>query len=195
MDNKTIVTILTSEDVTPLDSECDIEDLILSIKGLDERMAWYKTLKDDRVAKITQEIEKLSNRKNRLKEVITATLKEKDKKTLNFPGVGKVSVKNLKGTWDIKDEYSLKVHLGKELDKDAFEKIVVTKESVSKAELKKVLEMWEKSGSLPVSVERTEDRQSLSVIIDKTFSDSQKMQDVLQSVDEINVEDMDELTI
>ena len=195
MDNKTIVTILTSEDVTPLDSECDIEDLILSIKGLDERMAWYKTLKDDRVAKITQEIEKLSNRKNRLKEVITATLKEKDKKTLNFPGVGKVSVKNLKGTWDIKDEDSLKVHLGKELDKDAFEKIVVTKESVSKAELKKVLEMWEKSGSLPVSVERTEDRQSLSVIIDKTFSNSQKMQDVLQSVDEINVEDMDELTI
>ena len=195
MDNKIIATILTSEDVTPLESECDIEDLIVSIRGLDERIEWYQILKNDRIAKISQEIEKLSNRKKRFKEVIAATLNDKDKKSLNFPGVGKVAVKTLKGTWDIKDEDSLKTHLGKELDKDTFEKIVITKESVSKTALKKLLDAWEKSGSVPSSVERTEDKQSLSVTIDKDFSNSQKMQEALQSVDEINVEDMDELEL
>lgn len=197
MDKQVISAILTSKDVTPLDSECDIEELILSISGIDKTVEWYKELKKKRIEKITAEIDKLSSRKERLKEVIVATLDENNKKSLNFPGVGKVSVRNVKGKWDWdeEDNDSLISYIQKELEGDELDKIVVTKTTIVRTPLKKVLDLWEKNGSLPSTVKRVDDKQSLSVTVDKSFSDFQKMQDILQSVEEIDVEDMDELEI
>ena len=197
MDKQVISAILTSKDVTPLDSECDIEELILSISGIDKTVEWYKELKKKRIEKITAEIDKLSSRKERLKEVIVATLDENNKKSLNFPGVGKVSVRNVKGKWDWdeEDNDSLISYIQKELEGDELDKIVVTKTTIVRTPLKKVLDIWEKNGSLPSTVKRVDDKQSLSVTVDKSFSDFQKMQDILQSVEEIDVEDMDELEI
>jgi len=197
MDKQVISAILTSKDVTPLDSECDIEELILSISGIDKTVEWYKELKKKRIEKITAEIDKLSSRKERLKEVIVATLDENNKKSLNFPGVGKVSVRNVKGKWDWdeEDNDSLISYIQKELEGDELDKIVVTKTTIVRTPLKKVLDLWEKNGSLPSSVSRVDDKQSLSVTVDKSFSDFQKMQDILQSVEEIDVEEMDELEI
>jgi len=197
MDKQVISAILTSKDVTPLDSECDIEELILSISGIDKTVEWYKELKKKRIEKITAEIDKLSSRKERLKEVIVATLDENNKKSLNFPGVGKVSVRNVKGKWDWdeEDNDSLISYIQKELEGDELDKIVVTKTTIVRTPLKKVLDIWEKNGSLPSTVKRVDDKQSLSVTVDKSFSDFQKMQDILQSVEEIDVEEMDELEI
>jgi len=197
MDKQVISAILTSKDVTPLDSECDIEELILSISGIDKTVEWYKELKKKRIEKITAEIDKLSSRKERLKEVIVATLDENNKKSLNFPGVGKVSVRNVKGKWDWdeEDNDSLISYIQKELEGDELDKIVVTKTTIVRTPLKKVLDLWEKNGSLPSTVKRVDDKQSLSVTVDKSFSDFQKMQDILQSVEEIDVEEMDELEI
>jgi hypothetical protein len=195
MDKKDIVTMLTSKDVTPLESECDIEELILSISGIDKTLEWYKELKKKRIEKITAEMDKLSKRKDRLKDVIAATLTENGTKSLNFPGIGKVSVRNVKGKWNIEDEESLAAYLQKELEGEELNKIVVTKTVIVKAPLKKVLDLWEKNGSLPSTVEREDDKQSLSVTVDKSFSDAQKMQDALQSVEDIDVEDMDDLEI
>jgi len=197
MDKQVISAILTSKDVTPLDSECDIEELILSISGIDKTVEWYKELKKKRIEKITAEIDKLSSRKERLEEVIVATLDENNKKSLNFPGVGKVSVRNVKGKWDWdeEDNDSLISYIQKELEGDELDKIVVTKTTIVRTPLKKVLDLWEKNGSLPSTVKRVDDKQSLSVTVDKSFSDFQKMQDILQSVEEIDVEEMDELEI
>ena len=195
MDKKDIVTMLTSEDVTHLEEECDIEELILSISGIDKTLEWYKELKKKRIEKITAEMDKLSKRKDRLKDVIAATLTENGTKSLNFPGIGKVSVRNVKGKWNIEDEESLAAYLQKELEGEELNKIVVTKTVIVKAPLKKVLDLWEKNGSLPSTVEREDDKQSLSVTVDKSFSDAQKMQDALQSVEDIDVEDMDDLEI
>ena len=52
MDKKDIVTMLTSKDVTPLESECDIEELILSISGIDKTLEWYKELKKFAIVKV-----------------------------------------------------------------------------------------------------------------------------------------------
>jgi hypothetical protein len=197
MDKKDIVTMLTSEDVTHLEEECDIEELILSISGIDKTLEWYKELKKKRIEKIAVEVDKLSKRKERLQEVIKATLNKNNKKSLNFPGVGKVSTRNVKGKWEWEDEDNdtLIAYLQKELEGEELDKIVVTKPTIAKAPLKKVLDLWEKNGSLPSTVTRADEKQSLSVTVDKSFSDTQKMLDALQSVEDINVEDMDDLEI
>jgi len=195
MDNNTMTKILSDKEVHPLDSEFEIEELLLSVNGLDKKIAWYKELKKQRAEKITKEINKLSVRKDRLKEIIKATLEHNDKTSLNFPGIGKVVIKKTKGTWKVNDEESLIAFLKKELETKEFEKIVNVKPSILKTELNKILNMREKSGSLPSSVDREDDKKSLSVTIDKDFSENQKMQALIQSVEEINVEDMDELEI
>ena len=195
MDSKTIATILSSGNVKPLDSEFEIEELILSVNGINEKISWYKELKKQRMEKITSEIDKLEGRRNLLKEIIISTLKKNEKTSLNFPGIGKVVMKKTEGIWKVEDEESLIKYLEKELDKDEFEKVVKIKESIVKAVLDKKLDMWEQSGSLPSSVAKEEGKESVAVIIDKDFSDNKKMQEIIQSVESVDVEDMDDLEI
>lgn len=194
---KELVDLFTSDEVKPLDSEFDIEEIILSINGLDKKVAWLKDLKKSRVERIDQDIEKFENRKIRLREVITATLKKFEKNSLSFPGIGKVSVKAGKGTWIVEDEDSLIDWLNKNLDKATLESICSIKTVIAKGELNKVLDAKEKIGEdIPATcIKRGEAKESLSVTVDKSFSETEKSKDIAQTVETLTMDDLDELAI
>jgi hypothetical protein len=183
-----IFEMMDNEKAVPLENESEIEDLIVAIKGLNKRLDFLKKLKENRIGKINEDIEKHSLRKERLQDVIIATLEKINEKSLSFPGVGKVIVKHPKGKWEVKNEEDLIELLKKELSKDDFDAVVPSKPSIAKKELNKILDVWEKSGKLPTSVEREKAESSLTVTIDKSMSI-----DILEDIDdEVDNEVVDE---
>ena len=193
MQAKQLVELLSSDDVKPLDSEFDIEELIMSLNGLQDKIQWLKKLKDSRVQAINSEIEVLENRQTRLRDIISGTLESVDKKSLSFPGVGKVSIKKTKGTWNINDEDQILAHLREKLSQDEVDEIVVTKETIVKKNLNKVLDLWEKLDSLPDAVSRSEEKTSLSVTIDKSLSENEKMKSAISSTEDLDMDTFDGL--
>jgi len=164
-----IAELMDSDTIEPLESELEIEDLIVTIDSLNRKVDFLSRLKKNRVSTIDEEIDKNKVRKQKLQEVIVATLESVGEKSLSFPGVGKVVTKQPKGKWNISDEDALVEHLKKTLTADDFDAVVPTKPSIAKKELNKILDGWEKSGEVPKSVEREETRTSLSVTIDKNL--------------------------
>lgn len=182
-----IFEIMDSENVSPLENESEIEDLIVTINSLNKKIDFLNGLKKNRVKIINEDIEKNENRKSKLQEVIMATLEKINEKSLSFPGVGKVVVKHPKGKWLVKKEEELIELLKKELTKDDFDAVVPSKPSIAKKELNKILDVWEKSGKLPESVEREEEVPSLTVVIEDGVSkdsldESEETDDVSKDV-------------
>ena len=194
---KTLIEMIMSEDVKPLDSEFDIEELILSINGLDKKVAWLKDLKKSRAEKIEEEINKFESRKLRLREIVTATLKKFGKNSLSFPGIGKVSVKMGRTTWAVEDEQKLIDWLKNKLDNATLEAVLSSKTIVAKGELNKVLDGMEKIGEdIPVAcIKRGEAKETLAVTIDKSFTETEKVRDVVQTVEDLDINDLDSLTL
>lgn len=195
MQAKQIVELLSSDDVKPLDSEFDIEELLMSLSGLQDKIKWLKQLKDSRVQTINAEITKLDERQTRLRDVISYTLESVDKKSLSFPGVGKVAIKSVKGKWNVNDEDQIIAHLRKKLSKDEVDEIVVTKDTIVKKSLNKVLDIWEKLDDVPDAVSREDGKISLSVTIDKGLSDNEKMKSAIAITEDLDIETFDELPI
>jgi len=176
-----IFEIMDDENVIPLENESEIEDLIVTIHGLNNRLDFLKKLKENRIEKINEDIEKYSVRKKRLQDVIIATLENINEKSLSFPGIGKVTVKHPKGKWEINNEEELIGLLKKELSKCDFDAVVPSKLFIAKKELNKILDVWEKSGKLPISVEREKKGSSLTVTIEKNISS-----DILEEDDKVD---------
>ena len=74
--------------------------------------------------------------------LVVDTLKRFDEKTLDFPGVGKVTCRNPRHKWIVDDEEKLKTYLKKCSKLDV---VVETKEVIVKKELNKVLDELEKA--------------------------------------------------
>ena len=165
-----IFEIMDNEKTIPLENEAEIEDLIVTINSLNKRLDFLDKLKANRVGKINEDIEKFSLRKSRLQEVIIATLEKINEKSLSFPGIGKVVIKHPKGKWLVNNEEELIELLKKELTKEDFDAVVPSKPSLSKKELNKILDVWEKSGKLPKVVEREKGNPSLTVVIEEGIS-------------------------
>jgi len=188
---------LFCDEVKPLDSEFDIEEIMLLISGLDKKVEWLKDLKRSRIGRIDEDVEKLESRKIKLREIVVATLKKFEKNSLSFPGVGKVSVKAAKGTWVVEDEANLIDWLKKTLDISTLESVCSTKTIIAKGELNKVLDGREKIGEdIPSNlIKRGEAKESLSVTIDKSLTETEKVRDIVQSVEDLDMSDLDELKI
>ena len=186
INKKKIFEIMDNENVTPLENESEIEDLIVAINGLNKRLGFLKKLKENRIEKINSDISKHSLRKERLQDVIIATLEKINEKSLSFPGIGKVFVKHPKGKWEIDNEEELIEFLKKELSKEDFDDVVPSKPSITKKELNKILDVWEKSGKLPTSVKREKADSSLTVTIEKNIS-SDILEDTEEEAEEMEV--------
>lgn len=193
---KELLDIVNSDEIKPLDSEFDIEELILSINGIDKKVSWLKDLKNSRVQRIESDIDKLEARKSKLRDIIAATLNHHKKSSLSFPGIGKVAVKESKGTWVVKDEEALKKWLQQVLDKDSLGDVIVTKTAIAKTELNKILDGREKiSEDIDKSVERSESKTTLSVTVDKGLSESEKARNAIQSVEDMDMDTLDNLIL
>jgi len=155
----------------PLESEEEIEDLILAIGGFERDVEFYKRLKKRRVEQIDLEIRKAQFSQERFREIIKLTLKKTGRKSLKFPGVGKVSTRKNKGTWTIDDENGLLDYLKDNLSEEDYNHLVKTDIKLVKSNVNKVLDVLERSGEVPEMVKREDDKISISVSVDERSYD------------------------
>ena len=145
INGKKIADLLAAGGTEALESEFEIEDVIASIKNMRDKIKFLEELKRQRAASLKSEILKWVGQIKILEEVVMNTMEKTSNKSLNFPGVGKVSVINRKGKWVIDNEDELITFLEKQGD-EIWEKVIVEKNSVVKKELDSILDMWKKTG-------------------------------------------------
>lgn len=171
LDQKSLLDILQSDDAVALDSDLEIEDIITLVKDTENKIDFLEKLKKKRTESINTEMEKLSAKKEKFKDIILKTLDKFGHKSLNFPGIGKVGIKNFSGKWEIKDEEKLIECLQKELVPSELLSVIVHKPSVVKKELNRILDEWESSGKdIKDFAEKTKDEKSVSISYDKSGS-------------------------
>ena len=160
--------LLESGEASPLEDTFEIEDVLTFINSMDDRILFYNNLKKNRAKTIQKEIDKLEKKKQILKDIIILTLEQEGKKSLTFPGVGRVSVKKRAGKWIVNDQDSLIDFLKDELPDNEYEKIVQQKDVLVKKELNALLDKFESIQKVPSSVKRESDESlSLTVRMDK----------------------------
>ena len=167
LNQKKIADIIETKQSIPLDNEMEIEDVIVAISGLDKKLNFLAKLKKNRVEKIDEEIEKFEERKKLLKQVIEDTLKKFNYKSLNFPGIGRVIMKNPQSKWTIINEEELLKVLKSEL-------------SIIKKELTALLDEWEKTNKVPACV----DKEIGNTIVNISYGD--QIEEKSEKMEEIN---------
>jgi len=167
VNKKKIFDILQSPDAEPLESDIEIEDLILVIQDIDSKLSFLDRLKKERTKAISEEAAKLLLKKDRFKEVISKTLEEFKHKALNFPGVGRVTSKTTSGKWEVIDEDGLIRMLKEELDDDEFSEVVTQKQVLVKKALNKVLDAMSSSDKITDLADKGKEDQSLMITFDK----------------------------
>jgi len=171
MDPKKIFDIISSEDIKPLDSSLEIDDLIVVINGYNEKIKFQQEFKKRKVAKIDEEIDRLEANKDKFMQVIIATMNATNNKSLNFPGTGRVSVRKVSGKWEIKDKESLKQYLKDNLDETQYKSVTKTEEVLVKKEVDVVLDSM--IGSNPDIINfavKTKDSQSVTLSFDEDIN-------------------------
>lgn len=141
-----------SNEITALSDEMAIEDVMEIIKEKQHKIDQYKEQKKRKNRLITESIEKEEENIEFLKKIIRETLVQNDEKSINFPGVGKVSTRNQKQNWIIIDDIELMREI-KDRECET-EKYIEKTEKLLKTNVNKLLDMWEKSGQLPDCVAR-----------------------------------------
>jgi len=163
-----IAEILMEDEPQALESEFDLEDLLAAIDSLNNKVKFLEQLKKQRSKSIQAEIDKIQAQDTRLRDVVMLTMNSVDKKSLNFPGVGRVSVKEGRKTWIISDEGELIQKLYDELGEDDFNRIVQERRVIiSKKDMNPILDNWESVNKLPDCVTKKVNAPSVTVTISK----------------------------
>ena len=142
----------------------ELEDALIEIRTTQEEIDHVKALKKRRAAVYDEQIKAAEAKETILREAIERCMKTSKKKTLKYPGVGSVSRRNVKGKWVIEDEDALVKHcedLG--IGDDAYEETI----KINKTKMNKVLDELDKNSNLPDGVKREDDRESLTVSVEK----------------------------
>jgi len=188
-DKKDLKERYENNDVKPCDDLYDIEEIAFIIKDLTHKVDIQKEYKKKRVDAINNEINILQNKINYFKKVIAATLEKNKEKNLTLPDVCKVNLRKPVAKWIIDDEESLIGILIEEKEiANCAEKVEGWK--IVKKELDKILNDWEKSENLPVSVHK--EMGEIGVTI--SFLDKEEKEDEpIDTTVPIKEEDFDEL--
>jgi hypothetical protein len=136
-DYESIYQNLNNDDFV-LSSVYDIDNVLSLMKEANDKEQFYKELKKFRNDQISCEIEKHATRALKLKNLIARTMAqlEPSKKTLDFPGVAKVTRKKDSLSWEVEDEDAvIRYFASKNMKQD----IVETEEKLSKKKLNEAL--------------------------------------------------------
>lgn len=135
----------------PLDDIYSVENVATDIKEMEHKIEFYNGLKKKRIEEIDNSIKALSNKIVFYKTVITKTLLKWKEKTVNFPGICKISTRNSSAVWDIQNEEEFVKRVIEAGEKD---KIIeeVHSYKIIKKEANKLLADWEKAGNIPEGV-------------------------------------------
>lgn len=147
----------------------DIEDVLVSIRDLEDKVDYFKGLKQHRAKAIDQEIEKATTLADTLRSVVLNSMKQlaPDKKTLSFPSVGKTTRRKPSEGWQVDDERTMLTFLDQQGVKQQVIKEV--KEVVDKKQLNNVLDFLDQSGKVVPGVSKKEGDETLSISFDKEF--------------------------
>ena len=167
-----------------IDNIYEIEDVLVAINKIDKEIEFLKGLKQNRVKSIEEEITAFEEKYNWLRKLALESLKThspKDK-TVNFPGVAKVTRKIVKGSWSIDDEKEMLDFFETEGMKD---EVVIVKPTVDKKKAKEILEHF---GKLRINVpgtKKSEDYENLSI----TFESDEAIEEKVNSLSSENVKE------
>jgi DNA primase len=150
--------------------QVDIDEMLLSIAALDAQIAHYDELKKHRVALIATEVAKLEATKEQYRQAIRQFMAAQGEKTLNYPGVGKVSRKAGSRKWNINNETDLIAFLeaNPNISPQLIAKVIVTEKTLVKKELNKLLDDLHQHNALTtpaVTLEASEE--TVSITFDK----------------------------
>lgn len=142
---------LLSGNVPPdyvLGSVYEIEDLLLMMKSIDQKIDFFKELKKHRTKSIDEKTSSLEEKIDSLRSIVLRTMKQLEPKqnTLNFPSIGSVTRRKPTGSWQVDDEQVLIKFLDENGAKD---NVVKVKETIDGRKLKQVLDDFS-SARVPV---------------------------------------------
>lgn len=143
-----------------LSDKYEIEGVLLSMQQMSRKVEFLKELKKRRVSAIDEQIAAEEANLGILEEAIKKCMDDNKAKSLDFPGVGKVSVRSIKGTWKIVDENALRSHL-ESLGK--FKEVSEETWSFKKKDLNSLLDKLQDNNNTSSFVTRDKDKVSLSV--------------------------------
>lgn len=189
VNSKKIYDMISSGKIEALESEYEIEDILSFINSLNDKISFLEGLKKNRVSSIDKEIGKIESQVQCLKDIIMLTLEKNDKKSLSFPNVGKVHIKVSNGKWVIKDEKAVLDIIKSELPKEVVDKIIQTKEVISKVDLNECLDNWEKINKIPDCVTKEDDKKTIIVKVDKNAENIEIEEDYTGSIIKNNIQD------
>ena len=152
--SKKIFDILSETEIKPLDSELEIEELLIAVKSMEKKIEFFENLKKKRASNINLEIDKIQSRIDTLKSIISMTMENTKNKSLVFPDTAKIALMERKGKWVIDDENELLDMLSKEIDEKEYKSLFQTKISYSKKDIDSYLDKWESGGKVPSCVHR-----------------------------------------
>ncbi len=154
-----------------LNSIYEVESILLALEEIDNRVGFWKNLKKHRVQTIDAAISDYSGRAEKLRKLVLDTLKQFDEKTLDFPGIAKVTRRKNKDSWEIDDANQMLNFFKQEglADEVSEVKTVVKKTAVNKL----LLEYSKKNVNIP-GTSRVAGAESISVTFEKTDKSTSK---------------------
>ncbi len=158
----------------------EIENVLFAIHSFNKKIDFLKELKKRRNNLIDDQISSLEEKISKLQDSIKQCLFFNKEKSLDFPGVGKVQTRTTKGSWTILNEDDLLKEL------QSIGKLDSVAESIwkiNKKNLNKLLDVLEENNNLPKSVQKENDKQTLSISFpkDENLEDRYKINENLSS--------------
>lgn len=154
-----------SSDYT-LNSVYEVENVLLILQNIAEKIDWLKKLKKYRTQSIDERILSLDERTDALRNVILQTMKRLDpnQKTLVFPSIGTVTRKKTPSKWKVDSEEEVLKFLDESGHKSD---VIKVKESIDLNSLKKVLDSFSSAKVEVPGVTLVDGSESISIKYDK----------------------------
>lgn len=169
LDSEQIKTLLGSDlpaDYT-LNSIYEIENLLIILKSIDEKVQFYKELKKFRTKSIDEKVDQLEERSDRLRSVVLHTMQklEPTKRSFNFPAIATVTRKKNPDNWNVTNEDELRNFLEEYGYKDD---VFQTREVLDTRNMKRVLNDLTSASITPAGVEHKKGVESISIKFEST---------------------------
>lgn len=151
----------------------ELEDALIEIRNVQQEAEHVRALKKRRTAHYDSEIKKMEERETILREAVERFMQNANKKSLKYPGVGSFSRRSVKGKWNIENEDALIAHCEKlGIGSDAYEQVY----KINKSKINKILDELNENNNLPEGISKEDDRESLTVTIEKDAESPQAEQ-------------------
>jgi len=163
---KDVADAIATGKVEPLSDLHSIEAIIFAIHELEDEISSLQKLKKKRIAAINTIVTKVEDRMEFLKSIIFETLTHFKEKKVRFPGVGMVSKRKPRVSFEILHQKDLMDCLVREKECDG----IISKRTVieiNKHALNTLLLMWSKIDKLPTCVKEKKTEISVTVKFDE----------------------------